>query len=87
MYVKVRKKANQWFRIDNGTLVGTEISRYSHYYKLLSQKVGNQIFIKNNNNETKTIYYGHFVNNKFVRLSICEKCSDKSCGYYAFVLG
>ena len=86
MYVKVHKKCNQWFRTDNGTLVGTEIHAGSAYYKLISEKVGKQIFIKNKNNETKTIYYGHFVNNKFTRLSVSQKCSDSTCGYYAFFL-
>ena len=33
MYVRVHKKGNQWFREDNGTLVGTEISKTTSYYK------------------------------------------------------
>ena len=86
MYVKVRKKCNQWFREDNGALVGAEISQDEKYYKKISKHIGKQILIKNTNNEVKTIYYGHFVNNKFIKLDITKKCSDKTCGYYAFVL-
>ena len=87
MYVKVHKKGNQWFRNDNGALVGTELSRKTSYYKTLSEKVGKQIIIKDTNNEIKLIYYGYFYNNKFTRLDVSQKCSDKSVDYYAFVLG
>lgn len=86
MYVKVHKKGNQWFRADNGTLVGTEINRSTEYYKKIAKLIGNQIIIKYKNNDLKQIYYGYFYNNKFTRLDISEKCSDKTCGYYAFVL-
>jgi len=86
MYVKVHKKENQWFRIDNGALVGTEIPRTTSYYKAIAKHIRKQILIKNTNNEFKIIYYGHFVNNKFVRLDSSKKISDKTCGYYAFVL-
>ena len=86
MYVKVRKKGNQWFRIDNGTLVGTEISLQSQHYKKLSEVIGDQIVIKNTNNELKIVYYGYFFNNKFTRLDPSKEYSDKTCGYYVFVL-
>ena len=86
MYVKVLKKGKHWFREDNGTLVGTEISNNTNYYKNISKHIGGKIIIMDIKNELKQIYYGHFVNNKFTRLSISEKCLDKTCGYYAFVL-
>ncbi len=87
MYVKVHKKGNQWFRNDNGALVGTEISRKTSYYKTLSERIGNQIIIKNTSNEIKLVYYGYFYNNKFIRLQDSEKSSDKTYGFYVFVYG
>ena len=87
MYVNVHKKGNQWFRSDNGTLVGTELNRHTEHYKKIAKSIGNQIIIRNKNNEIKQIYYGYFYNNKFTKLDISQKCSDKTCGYYAFVLG
>ena len=86
MYVKVHRITNQWFRTDNGALVGTEISPNSLQYKRISKIIGEQIIIKNTKNELKTIYFGFFSNNKFTRLNSKKRCSDKSCGYYAFVL-
>jgi len=87
MYVKVHKIGNQWFRTDNGTLVGTEIATNTRYYQKLVKRIGKPIIIiRNTSNEFKQIYYGYFYNNKFTRLDISEKCSDKTCGYYAFVL-
>ena len=88
MYVKVHKKSNKWFREINGAFVGTEIPNSSPYYKNLAKKIGKQILIKDIYGETKTIYYGHFVNNKFVRLTPSNslKPTDKTLGYYAFVL-
>lgn len=86
MYVKVYKKGKQWFREINGALVGTELNRNTEYYKKIAKNIGKQIIIKNIHDELQTIYYGHFVNNKFTRVPISEKCSDKTYGYYAFVL-
>ena len=87
MYVRVHKKGNQWFREDNGTLVGTEISKTTSYYKKLISRIGRPvIIIKNTRNEIKMIYYGYFYNNKFTSLLDCEKCLDTTCDYYAFVL-
>ena len=86
MYVRVHRIINQWFRTDTGALVGTEISSNSPQYKRISKIIGKQILIKNTKNELKTIYFGFFSNNKFTRLNPKMRCSDKSCGYYAFVL-
>ena len=86
MYVKVRKNGNQWFREDIGTLVGTELNRSTEYYKKIANLIGNQIIIRDKNNEIRQIYYGYFYNNKFIHLNILKKCSDKTCGYYAFIL-
>ena len=83
MYVRVRKKGNQWFREDNGTLVGTEISRNSYIYMRLGNPA-NQTIVRNSNRELRTIYYGYFVNNKFVCLDLPSL--DSTCGYYTFVL-
>ena len=88
MYVKVHKKGNQWFRNDNGALVGTEIPENTSYYKKLIQRIGKSaIIIKNTHNDVKMIYYGYFYNNKFTRLQNSEKCSDKTCDSYVFVYG
>jgi len=88
MYVKVHKKGNQWFRNDNGALVGTEIPENTSYYQKLIKQIGKPaIIIKNTNNEIKIIYYGYFYNNKFTRFRDSEKSSDKNCDYYAFVPG
>ena len=88
MYVRVHKKGNQWFRENNGTLVGTEIHKSTYLYKNLINRIGKPvIIIRNTNNEIKMIYYGYFNNNEFIRLQASENCSDKTCGYYAFVLG
>jgi len=89
MYIEVHKVGNQWLRNDNGALVGTEIARSSSYYKKIAKIIGNQIIIKNDKGETKTIYYGRFVNNKFVRFDIpdSEKVFYKTCKHYAFVPG
>ena len=87
MYVKVHKKGNQWFREDNGTLVGTEIATNTSYCKNISKRIGKSIIIiKDKNNELKQLYYGYFYNGRFTRLDASQKCSDKTCGYYAFVL-
>ena len=85
MYVGVHKKRNQWFRNDNGKLVGTEIPQNTSYYKELEKHIGKQIVIKNKNNKVQIIYYGKFVNNKFVRVNSPKK-SNKTCSYYVFVL-
>ncbi len=87
MYVKVHKKGNQWFRNDNGTLVGTEVDKSIPNYQKLSKLIGNQIIIKDKNNELKQLYYGYFYNGRFKRLDISQKCSSEICGYYAFVIG
>ena len=86
MYVKVHKEGNQWFRDDNGALVGTEIPGYTSCYKSIYKHVGKQIVVENTKKEIKTIYYGYFHNNKFTRVKISQKYSDKTCGYYAFIL-
>ena len=86
MYVKVHRITNQWFRTDNGALVGTEISQNSLQYKRISKTIGKQILIKNAKNELKTIYFGFFNNNKFTRLNGKVRCTEPSLGYYAFVL-
>ena len=88
MYVRVHKSSNKWFRDDNGALVGIELEKNTRYYKNLIKQIGNQIIVKNNKHELKTIYYGHFVNNKFIRLDLSdsEKIIDSTCGYYAFIL-
>ena len=86
MYVKVHRITNQWFRTDNGALVGTEISKDSLQYKRISKIIGEQIIIKNTKNELKTIYFGFFYNNKFTRLTVKSRCTEPTRGYYAFVL-
>ena len=83
MYVRVHKTGNKWFRDDNGTLVGTENFKNSKIYRRLGNPV-NQTIVKNSNHELKTIYYGHFVNNKFIRLNFHS--SDSTSGFYTFVL-
>ena len=87
MYVKVHKKGNQWFRTDNGALVGTELDTRSRRYKYLAAQVGKQVIVKVSPCEDKMIYRGYFFNNKFIHLKPDEKCSDKTYGYYTFVLG
>ena len=86
MYVKVHKKGNQWFRTDNGALVGTELDQRSRRYKYLAAQVGKRIIVKVSYHEDKIIYRGYFFNNKFIHLKPGEKCSDKTYGYYTFVL-
>ena len=89
MYLKIRKEGDQWFRIDDGTLVGTELSKNSARYKRLSKIIGEQILIKDSNNQEKLVCYGYLYNKKFVRINIPDKNlesnSHKDCGYYIFV--
>lgn len=87
MYVKVHKKANQWYRNDTGALVGTEISPYSNLYKNLLSRTSHKIFIQNGYNKIITVYIGYFDEyGKFRSLKRTDTISDKKIDTYIFVL-
>ena len=87
MYAKVHKKGNQWFRVDNGTLVGTEISHKNSRYKYLSSMIGECILVDTIDNRMIQVYCGHLNNRgKLIRSDNSKIFSDNTYGFYVFVL-
>lgn len=98
MYVKVHKKNDQWFRVDNGALVGDAVSPGGILEALKSLYGAEKQFANNNN--FVIIYFGYFDNqnhfNHFCQKKACSDCQPvlkkrfcykranwiKSAGYY-----
>ena len=83
MYVRVHKTCNQWFRTDNGTLVGTEaslaIGRNRNYYARLNNDC--IILVVDVHNNYKSVFKGFLKKDGTL---IRDKNSSER---YIFVLG
>ena len=74
MYVKVHKTENQWFRDDNGALIGSDINVGSKTFNHLKILLGdNRMFVKTDDT-ILPIFHGYFRNNMFFRF-----CTSKDC--------
>lgn len=87
MYVKVHKIGDQWFRDDNKSLVGFELSHDSYVYRYLSLKTGKHTFLRNGHKkDIILVYYGYFNEyGKFIRFKDSELDIDAYKHAYVFV--
>ena len=75
MYVKVHKKENQWFRDDNGALIGNNIHTKSKDFDHLKILLGDDRLFVKTDEKVLSVYHGYFREDKFFRF-----CSSKNCG-------
>ena len=77
MYTKVHKIGNQWFRDDNGTLIGTEVSP-GPLLENLKKIYGNKIILSITNGYL-VLFYGYIGNKSFYHF-----CTKKDCMFCTY---
>ena len=73
MYVAVHKVGNQWFRTDDGALVGTEVSNLDSFYRF------HNIIIKTEEGRYLQTFMG-YIDNKNQFVPMCRgSCMAQHC--------
>ena len=82
MYVKVHKKNNRWFRLDNGTLVGDAVSP-GNLLETLQQIHGSDKYfvVEKRKKQIVIVYHGYYDNNGVFN-HFCKKDTCHGCDAY-----
>ena len=78
MYLKVHKKENQWFRDDNGALLGNNINIKSKEFDHLKILLGDDRLFVKTDDKILSVYHGYFREDIFFRFCSSKKCSSCS---------